>query len=1000
MSATGGESRFQRLKLLGRGGTAEVSAVFDAERKLHAALKAPLPGSTDSERVFTHLVEREVRLIGRERFPGIVKLLDHSTDSPAYLLIELCDGPTVDRIGQIDNWSILMSVLSSLALDLAFLKARGIIHGDIKPHNFFLPAGWRNCSEQQLFYSKLSDFSLGRLESEPESARAGAGTVGYMAPETIRDGRTSHQSDLFALGVIAYQLASGRHPFMHDDCEPGRVNARVTEEEPQSLKTLRPDIPAGLEELIGSLMAKNESDRPRSAFEVCRTLEQLGAEYPYRRAFRPTHLLAGIQSYDEARAATVSHELSKSSYLATRTNLKTDDLRLFLAANWRQGTIGIDGERFGATGHLFWPARMRNHVLAEFCRLSFSRKRQAIIDAVIYDRDIAEDIAVPSATVVGQSSAARSELLLQMLRPRTVKRVAARQAPREERTGNPASASHLYLMAGDISNAERCALDAASTLKQNHAPTAARRTLRRVISFAEIRGDLFEIRQAMMLFGDILKEVGEADKALNVYRQIISLYHGKASDTILAETYKDLGDLYKMKQEFRSGIEALEQALAIYRELHDDVEISHTLNNLGNIHWVNSDLIAALTHYRAALRTQRRHDLKPEIASTINNMASIYALRSRFRRAIRLLKLALGINKELGLAGEVARTLNNMGYAYAVSGQPAAAVDVLRESLIVNRRIGSRKEQLFNLENLSEITLGLGRVTESIHFLDEGSELASELNDKPHQATFHLTSANAYLRLGRIAKAQKALGSARSFLDQIDNRPMEIAHLVLCARIRQFIGDNQLALELAAQAVQAARGLGDHISSLPALLTAVRLSDDSALSADAENIIRKNNLEREHLLIHLERIERLIETGDTHGALALYADVERDIDALDEDIEMPRACVLAAELLLERGDPKTAIRLLERGVARARATGLTPELVTGLVVRASLEIKDNAYEMAYATTRQALQIIKQLAENVGNENDRAIFLSRRSVQDLMTEVRRLGAILGQKQRAE
>jgi hypothetical protein len=65
-----------------------------------------------------------------------------------------------------------------------------------------------------------------------------------------------------------------------------------------------------------------------------------------------------------------------------------------------------------------------------------------------------------------------------------------------------------------------------------------------------------------------------------------------------------------------------------------------------------------------------------------------------------------------------------------------------------------------------------------------------------------------------------------------------------------------------------------------------------------------------------------------------------------------------------------------------------------------MEIKDGAYEIGYATSRQALQLIKQLAENIGNESDRAIFLNRRSVQNLLTEVRRLGAILGQKQRAE
>lgn len=1000
MSATSGESRYRRLHPLGRGGTAEVSAVHVADLNITGALKVPLPDSAESQQVFVHLAAREAFLIGRERFPGIVRLLELPAEPASCLLMELCSGPSLDRVGRIGDLSLLLNVLSSLATNLAFLKARGIVHADLKPQNVFLPTNWQDCAGNRLFYSKLSDFSLGRLESEPESARAGAGTVGYMAPETVLRNRTSHGSDLFALGVIAYQLTTGCHPFLGEDSEPVRVNARVAEEDPIPVRDICAEVPDGLSELIASLLAKQESDRPRTAYDVCRALEAIGARYPYAGALRPTHLMAATDTYAEALDATVTQELRDNRFLATRAERKKESLRLLLSANWRRSRIRFDGERFSASGALIWPSLMRRRVMSDFSKLTLSGKREAVVQSVLADDDLdrAED---RRQTETGRcQSPAQAVLLLQLLKQKTIRRLARKLAPQTEHSGNAAGASRLYLMAGDLANAGRSACDAALEFKANHKANQAIGVLRRVISYAALRGESYAIRQVLMHKGDILKEIGEADKALQVYRQIIEVCAGHPSDKLLAETYKDLGDLYKMKQDFRSGIVALEKALSTYRELNDEIEISHTLNNLGNIYWINSDLDAALSHYRAALRIQRRRDLKPEIASTINNISSIYAVRSRFDRSIRLVKLSLELTKELGHAGEIARTLNNLGYVYAISGKAALAVESLKESLAINSRIGSQKEQLFNLENLSEITLLLGRVKESIRYLEDGLSLSAELQDKPHLATFHLTLAGAYLRLGSVANAVQSLGSARSLLDRLDSKALEAYYLIHCSRVRLFIGDHSLALTHALKAADIAKEAGDSHTRLQALLVVTRLSDDRELIAEAQSAAADLRLSREMLFLTYNRIEQSLEHGDAVSARNFYEQSLSSLQALEEDIELPRLRATAAELLIECGQPDMAMGWLESGLASAQNMGLTPEIASMLTLRAGIESLSGAYEKCYASSRQALQIIRQLAESIDNDRDRAAFLQRRSVQNLMTEVRRLGTVLGQKQRAE
>ena len=213
------------LEPLGRGGTADVAKAHATHLNRTVAVKYPLQISDDPTIDFASLAKREWDLIGGARFPGLVRLWEAPSRDPDYLLLELCPGPTLDTVPKIDSLETALAILSAVATGLEFLNAAGLVHGDLKPHNIFLPPEWATLPPESLFYVKLSDFSLGRRLDEPETIRAGLGTVGYMAPETIADRITSHRADLFALGVMAYQLVTGEHPFLKGDIDPVRVNS-------------------------------------------------------------------------------------------------------------------------------------------------------------------------------------------------------------------------------------------------------------------------------------------------------------------------------------------------------------------------------------------------------------------------------------------------------------------------------------------------------------------------------------------------------------------------------------------------------------------------------------------------------------------------------------------------------------------------------------------------------------------------------------------------------
>ncbi len=987
-------SRFKVLGQLGRGGTAEVARVWDADLKIQAALKTPLPENVID---FAKLVRREKALIGGYRFPGLVRLLDSPGDQ--HLLLELCPGPTLDRIGRVEQVLLACNLLSALALDLEFLRACGIVHGDLKLQNFFLPEDWNASGANFHGYIKLSDFSLGRKDSEPDSLRAGLGTVGYMAPETIKDGRVSHRSDLFALGVIAYQLLSGNHPFLQDDPEPVRVNARTIEETPPPLNSIRPDLPERLMQLVSDLLAKDELQRPDTAWQVCQELRQCGASYPFEKRLLPKHLLRRDRSFKEMLSDALAIDEENTTHLSLLSDLDPKRLRLLLDANWRAGALAYDDRRFVFKADAIWPSRLRRDAFKEFT-LASPRTRKSAIRSAVTESSWTESHKLSMGFHRRERlSAPLSQLLLPLLRVSTIKRLAAAQAPVLERDDQHENASYLYVMSGDLPGAERCAYQAACQLRKEHRLQQALSLCQTVIRLADLRRDLFTVRALIMLKGDILKEMGESSQAQTTYEQLVTLYDGHLPDSLLGEAYKDLGDLFKMKQDFDAGIKSLERAMQIFEQIGDRLEVSHVLNNMGNMFWVASDLLRAQKHYRQALGIQKRLKAQHDIASTLSNIGTIMAVRGRFARSIRLFRLSLALKEEIGNLTEIARTLNNLGYVSLLAGQLSQSVDYLRESLDRNRRTGNKHEVLINLGNLAQVTHMAGRLKQAQRFIDEGLALASELGDKPHTATFKMIQGDLRGRMGRFFEAEESFAEAARLFGELDDRHMSIEYKLRYATLKDQVGDSATALRMGHEGYQEAQAAGDRNLQLMALLVLTKHDSDQGMVETALALARELHLIREETHLQFNRVEQAINGNMPKSVASEIEKITAACHASDDNIDLPHMYNLAAEWHLSLGHIDQASQLVEKAIRFARSMELDPELAAALNLKGQLESRRGAYESAYALCRQALQIVKQIAENISSDSDRDFYMQKRSVQFLISEIRRLGSQLGQKQRA-
>lgn len=982
MSVSGHESRFQVLERLGRGGTAEVFRVRLTGSGRLAALKRPLPQPLPGID-FNLLARRELSLIGARRFPGLVRILNTTDDGSDYLLLELCEGKTLDQLGQIKDVRLALNILSAVAADLEYLRQHQIIHGDLKPQNIFLPVDIERCSTDKLFFAKLSDFSLGQYEHELDAERAGLGTVGYMAPETIVDGRANHRSDLFALGVIAYQVLTGKHPFIETETDPLRINASVREAEPTPVDQIVPDVPKTVVDVIGRLLMKQPEQRPPTALAVCHMLRQVGATYPFEQLLRPKYLIESRSGHKEAVTRVVDSDERRSVQLARLTQDSPVRLRLLLETNFRKSNLSLTEKGFKFTGDVYWPSRFRREELRNFRSRTFGQRKAAVRTAVSTAR---------GATLF-------ENLLLAFLSPATIFRLSRPAAKLAERAAHYADATVLYVRAGDLESADRCAYQAASLLRGEHRSREAILCINSVLDLATMRDATRSVLPLLMLRGDIQKETGLVDDALVTYQQIISLYAGLPADKLLAETYRDLGDLYKMKQDSKAGLEALNQALTIYKQMGEDLELSRTYNNIGNSYFYAGDIAQSFRHYRRALGIQRRLEATTEIASTLSNLGSVYCLKGNYDRSTRLFEISLLLKRELGNAGEIARTLNNLGYIQYLRGYMDEAVRSLTESLEINRRIGSNKEILFNLENLTSVMLDAGQLRESLRFLSEGIELSNSVNDLPHQFVFSHSMAVTHLRMGKPEEASRSLQGAFQLMERVDDPQAAFQIRLTSAHLRLFVGDFAGARSLAIEARDFAMDRQLRPFVLQAILTLLRIDPTDTMLNEAYELADSLGQTQDRKVARFNMLERLMDAEDYRPESALLTELKLASKEFPHNIDRPRLRNIFGEILLAARDLATAKPLIAQNIHDAKKAGLAPELAQALVLSGQLSFADGDIELAYAQYRQALQNLKGISESIADTSDRATFQSRRVVKFLVAEIRRLSGLLNQKQRA-
>ena len=259
------------VERIGRGGMASVYRAHDPELNRHVAVKV-LPSFQTEDPTFVERFRLEAQAVARLNHPNIVQIYDVGEDKGfIYIVMEHVTGGTLqDRLGDRIPLAEVLQMIGPLAEALDYAHGHGIIHRDIKPANVLLDPDGR---------PKLSDFGLARMmEGSAGLTRADSvlGTPEYMAPEQALGARADQKSDLYALGIIAYQMLLGRTPF-RGDTPSETLMAHIHRDVPLPT-ALYPDMDPGLEAILLRALAKEPDDRHDSPGEFAKALASVAAE--------------------------------------------------------------------------------------------------------------------------------------------------------------------------------------------------------------------------------------------------------------------------------------------------------------------------------------------------------------------------------------------------------------------------------------------------------------------------------------------------------------------------------------------------------------------------------------------------------------------------------------------------------------------------------------------------------------------------------------------------
>ncbi|HKU71438.1 MAG TPA: serine/threonine-protein kinase [Burkholderiales bacterium] len=293
--------KYEIIRQLGKGATSAVYQAYDPFQSRVVAIKVVFPealGDKEHGKRYKKLFVTEASLAGKLSHPHIVAIFDAAADEDgSYIVMEYVDGTTLEQYTKHDNLLPIQSIVEiayKCARALEYASRQGVIHRDIKPANIL------RSGESDI---KISDFGAALTVASETTQVSGIGSPAYMSPEQVKEMPLTYQTDIFSLGVVMFQLLSGRLPFK--GANNYSMIYQIINTEPPRLIEVRPDIPPRIDAIVMRALQKDTAKRYQTWDEMAHDLATaLGAEEKLEEGFAESEKFDVLRKLDFFRQFT------------------------------------------------------------------------------------------------------------------------------------------------------------------------------------------------------------------------------------------------------------------------------------------------------------------------------------------------------------------------------------------------------------------------------------------------------------------------------------------------------------------------------------------------------------------------------------------------------------------------------------------------------------------------------------------------------------------------
>ena len=320
------DSRYQLIRQVANGGMASIYEAIDTRLDRKVAVKIMHPHLAQDEAYVGRFI-REAKAAAALSHPNIVAVQDQGWNQngvPAvFLVMELIQGHTLrDYLNERGRFEIkdAINYLTPILSALAAAHEIGIVHRDIKPENILISNEGR---------VKIADFGLARGEIIGSTMTAESsvilGSVSYLSPEQVQRGVADARSDVYAVGIVAYEMLIGEKPFLGES--PIQIAYMHVNQEVPSLRTKRKEIPQSLDELILRAANRNPDLRPAHAGEFLKALEKIQIDLDPTTNQMKLSLDLPVEPIREKSRNKVKKEVAKVEEVTEPTQETTTQIR-------------------------------------------------------------------------------------------------------------------------------------------------------------------------------------------------------------------------------------------------------------------------------------------------------------------------------------------------------------------------------------------------------------------------------------------------------------------------------------------------------------------------------------------------------------------------------------------------------------------------------------------------------------------------------------------------